>query len=85
MAKETIIAKLRGKLDFTEEAQSWLQQQDVWFAREGGQAFFSEMRGSFSRAFAEIRKQKSTATFDNSSYLQISGLTSKYWRRIKGH
>jgi hypothetical protein len=58
MAKETIIAKLRGKLDFTEEAQAWLQQQDVWFAREGGQAFFSEMRGSFSHAFAEISQKE---------------------------
>lgn len=63
MAKETIIAKLRGKLDFTEEAQAWLQQQEVWFARDGGQAFFSEMRGSFSHAFADISQTEIDAYF----------------------
>ena len=54
MAKDTIIAKLRGKLDFTDEAQAWLQMQDVWFAREGGQAFFGEMRSSFAHSFADV-------------------------------
>ena len=58
MPKETIIAKLRGQLDFTEEAQLWLQNQDVWFAKERGQAFFTEMRGSFSHAFQEVSQEE---------------------------
>ncbi len=64
MAKETIIAKLRGKLDFTEQAQAWIRQQrDVWFAREGGELFFSEFRGRFSEIFANISQAEIDAYF----------------------
>src|SRR5437588_12482288 len=54
MPKETIIAKLRGKLDFTDEAQAWLGRlPNVWFAREGGDPLFSEFRSRFSETFAK--------------------------------
>jgi hypothetical protein len=64
MSKETIIAKLRGTLDFTEEAQEWLRREpDVWFARDRGDAFFSEFSGAFSRIFIEAVESETTEFF----------------------
>ncbi len=64
MPKETIVAKLRGKLEFTEEAQVWLSEGiDVWFARNGGEAFFGELGGAFSQTFIEAVEAETTDYF----------------------
>lgn len=53
MEKETILAKIRTTMSFSEETFEWLQRlpqidrRDIWFKREGGNLFFSEFRRSW--------------------------------------
>lgn len=53
MEKETILAKIRATMSFSEETFEWLrrlpqiEREDVWFTREGGSLFFSEFRRSW--------------------------------------
>lgn len=53
MEKETILAKIRATMSFSEETFAWLEnlpridREDVWFKREGGALFFSEFRGTW--------------------------------------
>jgi hypothetical protein len=55
MEKDTIIAKLRAALEFSDQGRAWLSQLgDVWFARDGGDVFFSEFRGGFTEAFSRV-------------------------------
>jgi hypothetical protein len=56
MEKETILAKLHVTMRFSESAKTWLDQaneQNIWFAKEQGTAFFSEFRGTWDRALVE--------------------------------
>ena len=53
MEKETILAKIRATMSFSEETFVWLEnlpridREDVWFKREGGALFFSEFQGTW--------------------------------------
>jgi len=53
MEKETILAKIRATMSFSEETLIWLEslpqidREDVWFKREAGLPFFSEFRRSW--------------------------------------
>lgn len=52
MEKETILAKIRVTMSFSEATLVWfedIQNPDIWFAREGGSPYFSEYSGSYKR------------------------------------
>jgi hypothetical protein len=52
MEKETVLAKIRVTMGFSEATLAWLediQNTNIWFAREGGTLFFSEFKGTFER------------------------------------
>jgi hypothetical protein len=54
MEKTTVLARLRVTLDFSREAQDWLQRlPDVWFASQGGTSFLAEFGGTWERLFLE--------------------------------
>jgi len=56
MEKETILAKMRVTIRFSEKATTWLDQAnelDIWFAKERGTAFFSEFRDTWDRVLVE--------------------------------
>ncbi len=54
MEKETVLARLRFTIGFTEEAHHWLsRRQDFWGARDGGDAFLSEFGGTWTTIFKE--------------------------------
>jgi hypothetical protein len=59
MEKSTVLAKLRGKLEFTEQAQTWMHQLgDTWFAQSGGDALLSEFRGPFVEALKTVAEDE---------------------------
>ena len=52
MEKETVLAKIRVTMGFSEATLAWLegiQNTNIWFAREGGTPFFSEFKGAYER------------------------------------
>ena len=52
MEKETVLAKIRVTMSFSEATLVWLediQNSDIWFARDGGSPYFSEYHGSYER------------------------------------
>jgi len=52
MEKETVLAKIRVTMSFSEATLVWLediQNPDIWFAREGGTPYFSEYGGIYER------------------------------------
>ena len=56
MEKETILAKLRTTIRFSEAALPWLgraHEADLWFAAREGVAFFQEFRGTWERGLVE--------------------------------
>lgn len=60
MEKETVLAKLRVSMGFTESTQHWLRDMEknpnVWFAKEGGALFFSEYRGLWEKILINSSK-----------------------------
>jgi hypothetical protein len=47
MEKETVLAKIRATIEFSDKAHQWLEKlekEDVWFAKQRGALFFSEFR-----------------------------------------
>lgn len=54
MEKETVIAKVRATLSFTHDAHRWLERQHAsWIAREQGNAFLGEFRGTWGQVLTE--------------------------------
>jgi len=59
MEKETILAKIRATMSFSEETLKWLERlpridrEDVWFKREGGTLFFSEFRRRWEKILVD--------------------------------
>ncbi len=59
MEKETILAKIRATMNFSDETFAWLEnlpqidREDVWFKREGGALFFSEFRGTWEEILVD--------------------------------
>lgn len=52
MQKETVLAKIRVTMSFSQATLGWLeeiQKSDVWFAKEKGNLFFSEFRGTWEQ------------------------------------
>lgn len=72
MEKETVIAKIHAELALSENMQAFLatfqDQQNAWFAHEGGDTFLREYGGEWNRTFAEIAQ----SNFD--SYFRDLGL-----------
>lgn len=80
MEKETILAKLRVTMGFSELALDWLekiQNSNIWFAREGGTPFFSEFRGSWERILVS-----SSESIINDYFLEL-GLPKEKLPRVK--
>jgi len=59
MEKETILAKIRATMSFSEETFAWLENlpridgEDVWFKRDGGALFFSEFQGTWKEILVD--------------------------------
>ena len=59
MEKETILAKIRATMSFSEETLEWLEGLpridgvEVWFKREGGTLFFSEFRRNWEEILVD--------------------------------
>jgi len=61
--KETVIVRLRASIDIGQEAMSWMAEllkydrkqndNELWFARDGGKIFLSEFHGSWRQALIE--------------------------------
>jgi hypothetical protein len=80
MEKETILAKIRVTMDFSKSALDWLeriQNSNVWFAKKGGNLFFSEFRGSWERILID-----SSEPIINDYFLEL-GLPKEKLPRIK--
>jgi hypothetical protein len=79
MEKETVLAKIRASLDFSEEARSWLDKlpDDIWFRKEKGSAFFSEFRGTWKETLV------STAQPVIQDYFRKLGVAENELPRVK--
>jgi len=58
MRKETILAKLRVVIHFSDQGLQWFEEvrrvsPDAWFADEGGMRFMSEFRGTWNNVLVE--------------------------------
>ena len=58
MKKETVIAKLRGEISLTDEFREFLSQfednDNAWFARQGGDIFLGEFGHEWNSNFVEV-------------------------------
>lgn len=66
MEKETVIAKVRATLSFTNEARRWLgRQHGSWIAEEEGNTFLREFSGTWSQIFTEELERAAAEFFTN--------------------
>ena len=80
MQKETVLAKVRVTMGFSEDTLGWLeraQNEDIWFAKQGGSPFFSEFRGVWNEILIN-----STEPIIKGYFLEI-GLPEKHLPRVK--
>jgi hypothetical protein len=79
MEKETVLAKIRASLDFSEETHAWLDKlpDDIWFRKEEGSAFFSEFRGTWKETLID------TAQPVIQDYFRKLGLSENELPRVK--
>jgi len=80
MEKETVLAKIRVTMGFSEAALDWLekiQNSHIWFTREGGIPFFSEFRGTWERILIS-----SSETIIHDYFLEL-GLPKEKLPRVK--
>jgi len=61
MGKETVLAKIRASLDFSEETPSWLDKlpEDICFRKEEGSAFFSKLGGNWKESLVGTAQRDS--------------------------
>jgi len=79
MEKETIIARLKGSISFTEATQSWISRYrpDSWIAKEEGQMFFQEFSQSWNHIFVE------SCESDIRDYFKQLGVPEQYLPKVK--
>jgi hypothetical protein len=81
MNKETVIANLRAEITFSEDLQKFFAQyedrDDAWFARQGGDLFFSEFGREWNSNFVEVAQ----TVFDD--YFKQFGFTEDVAPRVK--
>lgn len=80
MEKETVLAKIRVSMGFSEATLDWLEQiknSNMWFAREGGTLFFSELRDSWEKILIS-----SSETIIHDYFLEL-GLSKEKLPRVK--
>jgi hypothetical protein len=58
MEKKTVIANIHAEIELSDDVQAFLtkfeDQENAWFARQGGNAFLSEFGGHWNSAFVEV-------------------------------
>jgi hypothetical protein len=58
MRRETVLAKIRVEISFTESLKEYLLQfqdeKDAWYARDEGRLFLSELGGEWNKHFVEV-------------------------------
>jgi hypothetical protein len=55
MERETVLAKIRATLDFSEETRVWLDNlpQDIWFRKDRSSLFFSEFKNTWEKTLID--------------------------------
>jgi len=80
MEKSTVLARIRFSLSFTEETQGWLNRaanHQMWFARKGGDLFFSEFSGKWRETLS------ATISPEIDSYFRGLEISSDHMPRIE--
>lgn len=79
MEKTTVLARMRFSMAFNQETKSWLERinnNEVWFVRDSGNAFLSEYRGQWR----ELLLKNITPEIDN--YFRSLGISEDHVPRI---